>query len=94
MVRSKKAGAPICSSVCLRGRAPTKSEQARGETEGAVLKEMFQRDLSRVVYQSVFFGRYRSVFLGIYHTDTGGKFGRYNSVSKRGQLPPFSLKRG
>ena len=26
---------------------------------------------------SVFFGRYRSVFLGIYHTDTEGKLGRY-----------------
>jgi hypothetical protein len=42
----------------------------------------------------VFFGRYRSVFLGIYHTDTDGKLGRYISVSKRGQLPPFFLKRG
>ena len=26
---------------------------------------------------SVFFGRYRPVFLGIYHTDTEGKLGRY-----------------
>jgi len=34
------------------------------------------------------------VFLGIYHTDTEGKFGRYISVSKRGQCPPFSSKEG
>jgi hypothetical protein len=44
--------------------------------------------------ESVFFGRYWSVFLGIYHTDTDGKLGRYISVSKREQLPPFFLKRG
>jgi len=29
-----------------------------------------------------------------YHTDTEGKFGRYISVSKRGQCPPFSSKGG
>jgi len=40
--------------------------------------------------ESVFFGRYRSVFLGIYHTDTDRKLGWYISVSKRGQWPPFS----
>ena len=44
--------------------------------------------------ESVFFGRYWSAFLGIYHTDTDGKLGRYISVSKRGQLPPFFLERG
>ncbi len=44
--------------------------------------------------KSVFFGQYRSVFLGIYHTDTDGKLGQYISVSKRRQLPPFFLKRG
>ncbi len=27
--------------------------------------------------ESVFFGWYRSVFLGNYHTDTEGKLGRY-----------------
>jgi len=42
---------------------------------------------------SVFSVGIRSVFLGIYHTDTEGKFGRYISVSKRGQSP-FFLKRG
>ncbi len=44
--------------------------------------------------ESGFFGRYRSVFFGIYHTDTDGKLGRYNSVSKSWQLPPKFLKRG
>ncbi len=44
--------------------------------------------------ESVFFGRYQSVFLGIYHTHTNGKLGRYILVSKRGQLPPFFHKRG
>ncbi len=34
--------------------------------------------------ESVFFGPYRSVFFVIYRTDTNGKLGRYNSVSKRG----------
>jgi hypothetical protein len=34
-------------------------------------------------------GKTTLVFLGIYHTDTG----QYISVSKRGQLPPFLLKR-
>jgi hypothetical protein len=33
---------------------------------------------------SVFSVGIRSVFLGIYHTDTEGKLGRYISVSKRG----------
>jgi len=36
----------------------------------------------------------RSVFLGIYHTDTEGKFGQHISVSKRGQCPPFPQKGG
>jgi len=31
--------------------------------------------------ESVFFGWYWSVFLGIYHTDTEGKVGRYILVS-------------
>jgi hypothetical protein len=46
---------------------------------------------------SVFFGRYRSVFLGIYHTDTEGKLGQYfryqnfgGSPSKNWWEPPFS----
>ena len=43
---------------------------------------------------SVFSVGIRSVFLGIYHTDTEGKLGRYISVSKRGQCPPFSSKGG
>jgi hypothetical protein len=43
---------------------------------------------------SVFSAGIRSVFLGIYHTDTDGKLGRYISVSKRGQCPPFSSKGG
>ncbi len=42
--------------------------------------------------KSVFSSRYRLVFLGIYHTNTDGKLGRYKSVSKRGRLPPFFLK--
>jgi hypothetical protein len=51
--------------------------------------------------ESVFFGRYRSVFLGIYHTDTKGKLGRYiryqnfgGSLSKKWREPPFSYKGG
>ena len=47
----------------------------------------------RVVYRIGIFGRYWSVFLGIYHTDTDEKLGQYISVSKRGQWPPFFLKR-
>jgi len=43
---------------------------------------------------SVFSVGIRSVFLGIYHTDTEGILGRYISVSKRGQCPPFSSKGG
>jgi hypothetical protein len=43
---------------------------------------------------SVFSVGIRSVFLGIYHTDTEGKFGRYISVSKRGPCPSFSSKGG
>ncbi len=52
----------------------------------------------------VFSGQYRSVFLGIYHTDTEGNLGRYISVSffwreplfpsKRGHWPPFWGKKG
>ena len=44
--------------------------------------------------ESVFSVGIRSVFLGIYHTDTEGKLGRYISVLKRGQCPPFSSKGG
>ncbi len=44
--------------------------------------------------ESVFSVGIRSVFLGNYHTDTEGKLGRYISVSKRGQCPPFSSKGG
>ena len=44
--------------------------------------------------ESVFSVGIRSVFLGKYHTDTEGKLGRYISVSKRGQCPPFSSKGG
>ena len=47
--------------------------------------------------ESVFFGQYRSVFLGIYHTDTKGKLGQYfryqnfgGSPSKKWREPPFS----
>ena len=50
---------------------------------------------------SVFFGRYRSVFLGIYHTDTEGKLGQYfwyqkigGSPSKNWREPPFSQEGG
>ena len=50
--------------------------------------------------ESVFFGRYQSVFLGIYHTDTEGKLGQY-LVSKFWREPlkklagaPFFLRRG
>ena len=51
--------------------------------------------------ESVFFGRYRSVFLGIYHTDTEGKLGQYfryqkigGSPSKNWREPPFSQEGG
>ena len=70
----------------------------------SVSKVGYHTSWSRVLYtpssrlelctESVFFGRYRSVFLGIYHTDTGGKLGRYISASKRGQLPLFPEKGG
>jgi len=43
---------------------------------------------------SVFSVGIRSVFLGIYHTDTEGKFGGYISVSKRGQCPREVYKKG
>jgi hypothetical protein len=54
--------------------------------------------------ESVFSGRYPSVFLGIYHTDTKENLGRYISVSyfwrgtslslKKGALAPFLSKKG
>jgi len=51
--------------------------------------------------ESVFFGRYRSVFLGIYHTDTEGKLGQYFPYQKIGgsptnnwREPPFSQEGG
>jgi len=37
--------------------------------------------------ESVFFGPYRSVFLGIYHTDTEGKLGQYFRYQKIGGSP-------
>ena len=57
--------------------------------------------LLELLTESVFFGRYRSVFLGIYHTDTEGKLGQYfryqnfgGSPSKNWREPPFSYKGG
>jgi hypothetical protein len=51
--------------------------------------------------KSVFFGRYWSVFLCIYHTDTEGKLGQYcwyqkfgGSPSKNWREPPFSQEGG
>jgi hypothetical protein len=44
--------------------------------------------------KSVFSGRYRSVFLGIYHTDTEGNLGRYISVSFFWREPLFPQKGG
>jgi hypothetical protein len=51
--------------------------------------------------ESVFFGRYWSVFIGIYHTDTEGKLGQYfryqnfgGSPSKNWREPPFSQEGG
>jgi hypothetical protein len=51
--------------------------------------------------ESVFLGQYRSVFLGIYNTDTKGKLGQYfwyqklgGSPSKNWQEPPFSQEGG
>ena len=53
------------------------------------------------INESIFFGWYRSVFLGIYHTDTEGKLGQYfryqifgGSPSKNWQEPPFSQEGG
>ena len=43
---------------------------------------------------SVFSVGIRSVFLGIYHTDTEGKLGRYISVKKGGSAPLFPQKGG
>jgi hypothetical protein len=42
----------------------------------------------------VFSGRYRLVFLGIYHTDTEGNLGRYISVSFFWREPLFEEKGG
>ena len=50
--------------------------------------------LLELLTKLVFFGRYRSVFLNISHTETDGKLGRYISVSKRGNCPLFSTKGG
>jgi hypothetical protein len=44
--------------------------------------------------ESVFSGRYRSVFLGIYHIDTEGNLGRYISVDFFGGKPYFPQKGG
>jgi hypothetical protein len=44
--------------------------------------------------ESVFFGQYRSVFLGIYQTDTEGKLGQYFRYQKFGKKmagAPFFL---
>jgi len=58
-----------------------------------VTERNFYGRLLECLTESVFFGRYRSVFLGIYHTDTEG-----NSVGtfgiKKGAEAPFVLKRG
>ncbi len=58
-------------------------------------------NLLELYTKSVFFGRYRSVFLGIYHTDTEGKLGQYfryqifgGSPSKYWREPPFSCEGG
>jgi len=42
--------------------------------------------------ESVFFGRYWSVFLGIYHTDTKGKLGQYFRYQKIGGIPSKNLR--
>ena len=49
----------------------------------------------------VFFGRYRAVFLGIYHTYTEGKLGQYfryqkigGSPSNNWREPPFTQEGG
>jgi len=41
------------------------------------MDEAWRRAAGQLLTESVFFGRYRSVFLGIYHTDTEGKLGQY-----------------
>ncbi len=57
-----------------------------------------QKNLIGLLYQSyiesVFSGRYQSVFLGIYHTDTKGNLGRYILVSFFWRIPLLPSKRG
>jgi hypothetical protein len=50
--------------------------------------------LLELYIESVFSGQYRSVFLGIYHTDTEGNLCRYISVSFFWREPLFPSKRG
>ena len=54
-----------------------------GKKGGGILRSHQKKFFGTIPYflelltESVFFGRYRSVFLGIYHTDTEGKLGQY-----------------
>ena len=58
-------------------------------TKPAVILNFFTPSLFllELYTESVFFGRYRSVFLGIYHTDTEGKLGQYFRYQKIGGSP-------
>jgi hypothetical protein len=59
---------------------------------GANLEQGFFRMSWVELYTKlVFFGWYRSEFLGIYHTDTKGKLGQYQNV---GGNPFFPQKGG
>ena len=92
----RKLASPIKTKIAktsLTGTRTTKSKKNKKKFGSAQESAKILECLT----ESVFFGRYRSVFLGIYHTDTEGKLGQYfryhnfgGSPSNNWREPPFS----
>jgi hypothetical protein len=77
---------------------PKSKKKMRRQEKGGTKRRERTKKLELYI-ELVFSGRYRSLLLGIYHTDTKGSLGRYILVpffwqepfflSKRGHWPPF-----
>ncbi len=89
----------VCHSVCLwvRAKRGIWSKRMFMRTNGNFSFSMGWRNTTIILelyIKLVFSGRYRSVFLGIYHTNTKGNLGRFILVSLFWREPLFPSTRG
>jgi hypothetical protein len=85
----------LCFTIVLRHNGHKKNDEIQIWCALTMMLHFSARESYLELYiESVFSGRYRLVFLGIYHPDTEGNLGRYISVSFFLAGTPFSLKKG